>query len=89
VASEPAPRRVARVAGWLLGGAAGVAFGGNPPVGSGCTDLRGRPINFGVEWQTQVKPIVNELFPTGRCTSCHNPGQNDGGLDLTAASSTR
>lgn len=51
--------------------------------GSGCTDLRGRPINFAVDWQTQVKPIINEMFETGRCTSCHNPGQFDGNLDLT------
>jgi hypothetical protein len=51
--------------------------------GSGCTDLRGRPINFAVDWQTQVKPIINEMFQTGRCTSCHNPGQFDGDLDLT------
>lgn len=62
------------------------AFGGLPAaqaVGSGCENLRGQPINFKVDWQTQVKPIINELFPTGRCTSCHNPGQLDGGLDLT------
>ena len=51
--------------------------------GTGCDDLRGTPINFNVDWQTQVKPILNELFPTGRCTSCHNEGQFDGGLDLT------
>lgn len=51
--------------------------------GSGCDDLRGTPIQFGVDWQTQIKPLFNESFPTGRCTSCHNPGQLDGGLDLT------
>ncbi len=52
-------------------------------AGSGCENLRGQPINFKVDWQTDIKPIINELFPTGRCTSCHNPGQLDGGLDLT------
>jgi hypothetical protein len=50
---------------------------------SGCTSLRGLPINFGVEWEADIKPIFNEMFPTGRCTSCHNAGQLDGGLDLT------
>ena len=50
---------------------------------AGCTDLRGLPINFDVKWQTDIKPILNEMFVTGRCTSCHNPGQFDGNLDLT------
>ena len=52
---------------------------------SGCTNLRGLPINFGVDWQADIKPIINEMFVTGRCTSCHNPGQFDGNLDLTDA----
>ena len=51
--------------------------------GADCDDLSGAPINFDVDWQSQIKPILNELFPTGRCTSCHNAGQLDGGLDLT------
>lgn len=75
-----------RAAGWLaalaLCGAA-PAMAQNLLGGSGCTDLRGRPINFAVDWQTQIKPIINEVFETGRCTSCHNPGQFDGNLDLT------
>src|SRR5690606_26567486 len=49
----------------------------------GCDSLVGTPIAFGVDWQTDIKPIFNEKFSTGRCTSCHNPGQLDGGLDLT------
>lgn len=49
----------------------------------GCTNLRGLPINRNVSWQDDVKPILNEMFATGRCTSCHNPGQFDGNLDLT------
>ncbi len=53
------------------------------PPGTGCDDLRGLPITFDVNWQTQIKPIINEMFVTGRCTSCHNPGQFDGNLDLT------
>jgi hypothetical protein len=48
-----------------------------------CDDLRGTPIVFAVDWQTQVKPIISEMFPSGRCTSCHNSGKLDGGLDLT------
>ena len=51
--------------------------------GTGCDDLSGLPINFAVDWQTHIKPIFNELFETGRCTSCHNAGQFDGNLDLT------
>lgn len=49
---------------------------------TGCTDLRGLPINFAVDWQTDVKPIINEMFATGRCTSCHNAQAS---LDLTDA----
>lgn len=53
---------------------------------SGCDDLMGRPMKFGVDWQTEVKAIINEvLFPTGRCTSCHNPGDFAGALDLSDA----
>jgi hypothetical protein len=85
VASE---RRKPGAAHWLavlaLCGALPAAAGAQTLLGgTGCTDLRGRPINFGVDWQTQVKPIINEMFETGRCTSCHNPGQFDGDLDLT------
>jgi hypothetical protein len=53
------------------------------PPGGDCDTLGGMPITFAVDWQTQVKPIINEMFETGRCTSCHNPGQFDGNLDLT------
>ncbi len=53
------------------------------PPGTGCDNLIGLPINFNVEWQTQIKPIFNEMFATGRCTSCHNPGQFDGNFDIT------
>lgn len=49
---------------------------------SGCDDLAGGPVTFNVDWQTQIKPIVNELYG-GRCTSCHNSGDFSGGLDLT------
>ena len=70
--------RVAAVA-LLIAAAPAAALEGS----SDCTDLRGLPINFGVEWQADIKPIFNELFPTGRCTSCHNAGQFDGNLDLT------
>ena len=50
--------------------------------GINCDNLRGLPINFQVDWQTQVKPIVNELLG-GRCTSCHNEGSASGGLNMT------
>ena len=49
---------------------------------SGCDNLRELPINFNVQWQTQVKPIFNELLG-GRCTSCHNSGGSAGGLNLS------
>lgn len=51
--------------------------------GLDCIDLRGLPKNFDVTWQEDIKPLFNELYPTGRCTSCHNSGQRDGGLDLS------
>lgn len=47
--------------------------------GQDCTDLGGQPINFNVDWQTQVKPILNTLFG-GRCTGCHDSNSM---LDLT------
>ncbi|MCK7594765.1 hypothetical protein [Pseudomarimonas salicorniae] len=51
---------------------------------AGCEDLSGEPINFNVDWQTDIKPIINEsISAEGRCTSCHNMGQMDGNLDLT------
>lgn len=57
---------------------------GAPIAGEACDPVKGLPINFNVDWQTDIKPLVNEfLFETGRCTSCHNPGQLDGNLDLT------
>lgn len=68
----------AMLVGAVAAGPAHAALGG-----ADCDDLSGQPINFNVDWQTQIKPILNELFPTGRCTSCHNDGQLDGGLDLT------
>jgi hypothetical protein len=60
-----------------------VAMLGVSSSAAACDDLRGSAIVFGVDWQTQVKPIINEMFATGRCTSCHNSGQFDGNLDLT------
>ena len=71
--------RVAAGVALLIVSAAASALEGS----SDCTDLRGLPINFGVQWQADIKPILNESFVTGRCTSCHNPGQFDGNLDLT------
>ncbi len=53
------------------------------PPGAGCDNLSNLPITFDVNWQSQIKPIINEMFFSGRCTSCHNPGQFDGNLDLT------
>ena len=50
--------------------------------GQNCDNLRNGPINFNVQWQSQVKPILNDLFG-GRCTSCHNSGQMSGGLNLS------
>ena len=61
----------------------GARAGSNGLGGDDCTDLRGLPITFDVQWQAQIKPIISEEFETGRCTSCHNPGQFDGDLDLT------
>lgn len=40
------------------------------PALSACDDLRGLPINAGVDWETEVKPLLNSALG-GRCTSCH------------------
>ena len=63
-----------------------LAASGPSWAGSDCQSLRGQPINFAVNWQLDVKPIINDMLG-GRCTGCHNPGQFDGGLDLTDAGS--
>lgn len=40
----------------------------------GCDDLRGGDINFDVDWQNDIKPILNTEFG-GRCSGCHFPGR--------------
>ena len=80
------PRAAVRRARALcLAAAAALAptAGANLIGGTFCEDLQGTPVTPAVDWQTQVKPILNETFQTGRCTSCHNGGQLDGNLDLT------
>ena len=47
-----------------------------------CDDIYDRPINFRVDWQTQIKPILN-VDIGGRCTACHNSVTPAGFLDLT------
>ena len=50
----------------------------------GCDDLRGGPITFDVDWESQIKPLLNNQFG-GRCTGCHFPGRfpdlSDDGAD--------
>jgi len=50
-----------------------ICAGGVHAQATECDDLRGLPINFGVLWLDDIKPIFNELLG-GRCTSCHNEG---------------
>jgi hypothetical protein len=50
---------------------------------AGCDDLRGGEIRFDVDWQTEVKPILNTLYG-GRCTGCHFPGRFPDLSDLGA-----
>ena len=45
--------------------------------GTDCDDLRGLPILFGVDWQTEVKPILQ-----ARCVGCHGLGQQPDFSDL-------
>lgn len=40
---------------------------------AGCDDLRGGEIFDNVDWQSEVKPILNTMLG-GRCTGCHFPG---------------
>jgi hypothetical protein len=46
-----------------------------------CDNLKGSPIQFNVDWQTEIKPIFNEMLG-GHCTSCHGV-DGAGGLDLS------
>ena len=49
--------------------------------GTQCSDLRGLPINRNVDWQNQVKPILDDTRG-GVCSGCHT-GAAPGYLDLT------
>lgn len=83
MASPEGLRRLAAILFVALAGSL-PAGAGAPIAGEGCDPIKGLPINFNVDWQTDIKPLINEfLFQTGRCTSCHNSGQLDGNLDLT------
>jgi hypothetical protein len=53
-------------------------------AGIDCDDLSGTAIHPNVDWQTDIKPMINELISIdGRCTSCHNHTTPAAGLDLT------
>ena len=47
---------------------------------SGCQNLGGAPIHFGVDWQTEIKPILQDY-----CVGCHSfgstPDFSDIGID--------
>lgn len=79
--------RRAWLAAILSTGACFSAAAGGGLSGNGCDDLRGSPIVFRVDWQTQIKPLFNEMVSAqGRCTSCHNdaalqPDLTDLGID--------
>lgn len=49
-------------------------------LGSDCDDLRRQPIEFAVDWQSEVKPIL-----VARCINCHSlggrPDFSDDGID--------
>ena len=38
-------------------------------LGQNCDDLRGQPIQFAADWQTEVKPLL-----VSRCIGCHSLG---------------
>lgn len=48
-----------------------------------CDDLHGGTINQNVQWQTQVKPILNTMLG-GRCSGCHFPGRFPDLTDIDA-----
>ena len=52
-------------------------------AGAACDDLRGGEISFHVDWQTQVKPILNTMLG-GRCSGCHFPGRFPDLTDIDA-----
>jgi hypothetical protein len=75
-------------AGWgrLFWGLCGLLCGGATAqdAGRSCLDLRGRPIRFAVDWQTQIKPLLDD-HRGGWCTGCHAGLAPDGDLDLSDA----
>jgi hypothetical protein len=56
----------------LLGPVAAVA-----QQGRSCDGLRGQPIQFAVDWQTEVKPLL-----VSRCIGCHSLGSRPDFSDL-------
>ena len=52
----------------------------NAHAASGCLDLSDAPIHFGVDWQTEIKPILQDY-----CVGCHSfgstPDFSDIGID--------
>jgi hypothetical protein len=69
---------------WLpavLAACGGAAAAQDTLGGTQCTDLRGLPINRDVDWQTQVKPILDDTRG-GACSGCH-AGVAPDYLDLT------
>ncbi|MBD8524471.1 hypothetical protein [Pseudomarimonas arenosa] len=67
------------VVSWLLLAAPLSAW-----AASGCDDLGGQPIHPNVDWEMDVKPILNNMLG-GRCSGCHNgaipPDMTDNGVD--------
>jgi len=47
-----------------------VAGNAGAQVDPGCDDLRGRPVHVAVDWQTEIKPILNDTLG-GVCLGCH------------------
>jgi hypothetical protein len=76
---------VSRTRRLILGATLGLAVvpaTASAGISLGCDNPYGHPINSRVDWQTQVKPILNNDFG-GRCTACPNATSPAGFLDLT------
>lgn len=53
---------------------------------SGCDDLSSIPITEGVDYDTQIRPLVAGDLSVYSCANCHSPTNPAGGLDLKETS---
>ena len=55
---------------------------------TGCDDLSSVPITEGVDFDTQIRPLIAGAMSTYSCADCHQPNSPNGGLDLMETSNS-